>query len=229
MADTITAARLIEKLASKNRVVLLGGLAVVSHGLSRPTIDADVWLDPVLSPENWAREILNLKSEIPALSFLTIAVWSEIADANLAEIIDRDGVIRVMGASQPLDIFRKPNELPIEEFESAWLRAKPLRDGTRLPDEIDLLMTKQLTGRDKDAMDIAFLENKAEKRYLIELPAATEDHAIQMLARFLTPKVAEAALGHSSGIVREQALSYLRELAADGDPFAADILKNLQP
>jgi len=218
---------LIEKLASKNRVVLLGGLAVVSHGLSRPTIDADVWLDPLLSPENWACEILNLKSEIPDLSFLTIAIWSEIAAANLAEIIERDGVIRVMGASQPLDIFRKPNELPIEEFESAWARAKPLHDGTRLPDEIDLLMTKQLTGRDKDAMDIAFLENKAEKRYLAELPVATEVRALEMLERFLTPKVAEAALAHSSPLVREQALSFLRELAAEGDPFAADILKNL--
>ena len=227
MADSITAARLIENLASKNRVVLLGGLAVVSHGLSRPTIDADVWLDPILSPENWAREILNLKSENPSLSLLTIAVWSDIADANLAEIVERDGVIRVMGASQPLDIFRKPNELPIEEFESAWLRAKPLRDGTRLPDEIDLLMTKQLTGRDKDAMDIAFLENKAEKAYLIELPAATEVRALEMLERFLTPKVAETALSHSAVPVRQKALSFLRELAAEGDPFAADILKNL--
>lgn len=227
MANTTTAARLIEKLASKNRVVLLGGLAVVSHGLSRPTIDADVWLDPLLSPENWACEILNLKSEIPDLSFLTIAVWSEIADANLAEIIERDGVIRVMGASQPLDIFRKPNELPIEEFESAWVRAKPLHDGTRLPDEIDLLMTKQLTGRDKDLMDIAFLENKAERRYLAELPATTEARAVEMLERFLTPKVAEAALAHPSETVRQRAMSFLRELAAEGDPFAADILKNL--
>ena len=227
MANTTTAARLIEKLASKNRVVLLGGLAVVSHGLSRSTIDADVWLDPLLSPENWACEILNLKSEIPDLSFLTIAVWSEIADANLAEIIERDGVIRVMGASQPLDIFRKPNELPIEEFESAWARAKPLHDGTRLPDEIDLLMTKQLTGRDKDVMDIVFLESKAEKRYLAELPDTTEERAVEMLERFLTPKVAEAALAHPSEMVRQRAMSFVRELAVEGDPFAADILKNL--
>jgi hypothetical protein len=48
-----------------------------------------------------------------------------------------------------------------------------------------------------------------------------------MLERFLTPKVAASALAHSSGVVRQLAMSYLQELAADGDPFAADILKNL--
>jgi hypothetical protein len=227
MADSITAARLIEKLASTNRVVLLGGLAVVSHGHSRPTFDADVWLDPALDQETWAKVILELKKEVPALRCLAIAVWNEIHDAELSEIIGRDGVIRLMGASQPLDIFRKPNELPIEEFESAWARAKPLQDGTRLPDEIDLLMTKQLTGRDKDAMDIAFLESKAEKRYLAELPVASAGHALEMLDRFLTPKVAEAAMAHPDESVRQLGLRYLHELAEDGDPFAADILKNL--
>jgi hypothetical protein len=227
MADPITAARLIEKLASKNRVVLLGGLAVVAHGHSRSTFDADVWLDPALDAESWAKVILEMKKEVPALRCLAIAVWSEIQDAELAEITGRDGVVRLMGASQPLDIFREPNELPIEEFEFAWARAKPLQDGTRLPDEIDLLMTKQLTGRDKDAMDIAFLENKAEKRYLAELPVASAGRALEMLERFLTPKVAEVALAHGDESVRQLGLRYLHELAEDGDPFAADILKNL--
>jgi hypothetical protein len=227
MADSITAARLIEKLASANRVVLLGGLALVSHGHSRPTFDADVWLDPALDQETWAKVILELKKEVPGLRCLAFAVWNEIHDAELSEIIGSDGVIRLMGASQPLDIFRKPNELPIEEFESAWARAKPLQDGTRLPDEIDLLMTKQLTGREKDAMDIAFLESKAEKRYLAELPVASAERALEMLERFLTPKVAEAALAHPDESVRQLGLRYLHELAEDGDPFAADILKNL--
>jgi hypothetical protein len=88
-------------------------------------------------------------------------------------------------------------------------------------------MTKQLTGRDKDAMDIAFLESKAEKRYLAELPVASEGRALEMLERFLTPKVAEAALAHPEESVRQLGLRYLHELAEDGDPFAADILKNL--
>ena len=228
MANPLTTAKLIEKLAARNRVVLLGGLAVVSNGLSRPTYDADVWLDPELDSARWAEVVLELKNEFPELRCLVIAVWSEIPDDELVTIIERDGVVRLMGASQPLDIFRKPNELPIEEFNDAWDRAQPLVDGTRLPDEIDLLMTKQLTGREKDTLDIGFLENKAQNRYLQELPSASEARAIQMVERFLTPKVAEAALAHPAEAVRQLGMRYLRELAHDGDPFAAEILRGLQ-
>ena len=219
--------RLIHQIAARCRVLALGGLAVISHGLGRNTHDADIWVEPMESPEVWASIVGSFVYSTPSAKPVAIAVWKPIPEKNLAEVIAEDGVFRINGLDRPLDIFRKPNELPIEEFESAWLRAKPLRDGTRLPDEIDLLMTKQLTGRDKDAMDIAFLENKAEKGYLAELPSATEDRAVEMLERFLTPKVAEAALAHSSTLVRQKAMSFLRELAAEGDPFAADILKNL--
>jgi hypothetical protein len=72
------------------------------------------------------------------------------------------------------------------------------------------------------------IQEDMQKRYLAGHSTATEDHASEMLARFITPKVAEAALAHSSGVVRHKAMSYLRELAADGDPFAPNILKNLQ-
>ena len=75
-------------------------------------------------------------------------------------------MVRVIGASQPLDIFRDPNELDISEFDDVWNRAAALDDGTRVPDVIDLLFTKQATGRDKDMQDIAFLEAKAEREYL---------------------------------------------------------------
>lgn len=219
--------RLIHEIAASRRVLALGGLAVISHGLGRNTHDADIWVEPMESPEVWASVVGPLVYSTPSAKPVAIAVWEPIPEKNLAEVIARDGVFRINGLDRPIDIFRKPNELPIEEFESAWVRAKPLHDGTRLPDEIDLLMTKQLTGRDKDLMDIAFLENKAEKRYLAELPATTEERAVEMLERFLTPKVAEAALAHPSETVRQRAMSFLRELAAEGDPFAADILKNL--
>ena len=219
--------RLIHEIAASRRVLALGGLAVISHGLGRNTHDADIWVEPMESPEVWASVVGPLVYSTPSAKPVAIAIWEPIPEKNLAEVIARDGVFRINGLDRPIDIFRKPNELPIEEFESAWVRAKPLHDGTRLPDEIDLLMTKQLTGRDKDLMDIAFLENKAEKRYLAELPATTEERAVEMLERFLTPKVAEAALAHPSETVRQRAMSFLRELAAEGDPFAADILKNL--
>lgn len=46
-----------------------------------------------------------------------------------------------------------------------------------------------------------------------------------MLARFLTPKVAEAGLHHPEESVRQLSLGYLKELAEEGDPFAREILE----
>jgi hypothetical protein len=62
----------------------------------------------------------------------------------------------------------------------------------------------------------------------VELPSASEEQAVQMLERFLTPKIAEAAMAHSSETVRQLGLRFLRELSEDGDPFAAEILKKLE-
>jgi hypothetical protein len=137
-------------------------------------------------------------------------------------------VVRIKGLERPLDIFRDPNEIDMTSFDEVWSRALPLEDGTRLPDVVDLLLSKQDTGRDKDLQDIAFLEAKAEREYLEKLPHADEAAARHMLDRFLTPKVAEAALSHPSVTIRELGLRFLRELAEEGNPFAADILKNLQ-
>jgi len=219
--------QLIRQIAGRCRVLSLGGLAVISHGLERNTHDADIWVEPMRSAAEWASIMAPMVYSMPGSRPVAIAVWSPIAEVDLENVIARDGVIRINGLDRPLDIFREPNELPVEEFDAAWSRAQPVKDGTRLPDEIDLLMTKQLTGRDKDAMDIAFLESKAEKRYLAELPVASAGRALEMLERFLTPKVAEAALAHPEESVRQLGLRYLHELAEDGDPFAADILKNL--
>lgn len=224
MGNTIATAELTRELAARHRVLMLGGLAVISHGHSRPTYDADIWLDPTL-PHDWASSVIQALSGYHELRFVAIGTWSEVPPDQLAELIQQDGVVRVMGASQPLDIFRAPNELEISEFDDVWNRATALDDGTRLPDVIDLLVTKQATGRDKDTQDIAFLEAKAEREYLAKLPAASAEQATLMLARFLTPKVAEAGLHHPEEFVRQLSLGYLKELAEEGDPFAREILE----
>ncbi len=107
-------------------------------------------------------------------------------------------------------------------------RRTPLGDGTRLPDVIDLLITKQDTGRDKDIQDIAFLEAKAERQYREKLPIASEEDASRMLERFITPSVAELALQHLGPKVRAMTLQFLREMADDGNPYARDILATLK-
>lgn len=227
MENTATADELIGLLAGRFRVVTLGGVAVISHGLNRNTYDADIWLDPAGTIADWVSRVGPVIFSYPSSRPVRIGSWRPFDEADFAEVIENDKVIRVLGLDRPLDIFRDPNELDVSEFDDVWNRAVALEDGTRVPDVIDLLVTKQATGRDKDLQDIAFLEAKAEREYLAKLPTASAEAAATMLARFLTPKVAEAGLHHPEESVRQLSLGYLKELAEEGDPFARDILDKL--
>ncbi len=218
---------LIRIFASRFRVVTLGGVAVIFHGLSRNTHDADIWIEPFESPEVWSVRVASLVFSHSMARPVRIGTWQPFTEMELSEVIDQDEVFRILGLDRPLDIFRKPNELDVTEFESVWERGTELEDGTRVPDVIDLLVTKQATGREKDMQDIAFLEAKAEREYAKKIPSASEQEARTMLERFLTPKVAEAALQNSSETIRNLGTQFLEELAADGDPFAADILRKI--
>lgn len=215
----------IRRVAGEFRVLTLGGVAVIATGLSRNTFDADVWVDPFGSPEEWSSRLAPALYDIGSGQPVAIGSWEKIPRDQLAEVIGRDGVIRLGGLERPLDIFRAPNQLPMEDFDEIWERARPMDDGTRLPDPIDLLVSKQETGRDKDRADIIFLEGKIEADYLTRLPRATAGEAVRMLGRFLTPRVAEVALTHADPEVAELGRRFLRELAEEGDPYAAEILR----
>lgn len=227
MGSEQTAAELTSQLAREHRVLMLGGLAVVGHGLSRSTFDSDVWLDPDLPLGEWCDAVCSIVAGKPHLQIVSIGNWENVPVADFPEVISRDGVVRIVGVNQPLDIFRRPNQLDPAEFNDVWSRSEVLDDGTRLPDPIDLLVSKQETGRDKDQTDIIFLEGKIQADYLARLPQASKDEALQMLGRFLTPRVAEAALAHSDPAVRDLGMRFLHELAEEGDPFAAEILRKI--
>jgi hypothetical protein len=215
----------VRRLADEFRVLTLGGLAVIATGLSRNTYDADIWVEPFASPEEWSNHLSPILYASGTAQPVAIGSWEKIGRGNLAGVIGRDGVIRVNGLERPLDVFRDPNQLAMEDFDEIWDRAQLQDDGTRLPDPIDLLVSKQETGRDKDRADIIFLEGKIEADYLARLPKVSADEAAHMLRRFLTPRVAEAALAHPGNGVGELARKFLHELAEEGDPYAAEILR----
>ena len=218
---------IIRLLAGEFRVMTLGGVAVIASGLSRNTFDADIWVEPMDTADRWAKSVAPVIYAAGAAEVVAIGSWEKIPRDELATVIDRDGVIRINGLERPLDIFRDPNQLDMSHFDEIWQRALPMDDGTRLPDPIDLLVSKQETGRDKDQTDIIFLEGKIQADYLVRLPQAPKDEALQMLGRFLTPRVAEAALAHSDPAVRDLGRRFLHELAEEGDPFAAEILRKI--
>ncbi len=225
MGPKQTAAELTALLARRHRVLMLGGLAVIGHGLSRSTYDSDVWLDPGLPVEEWCDAVRAMVDGQTHLDIVSMGNWMSVSKEEFPGVILRDGVIRIIGVNQPVDIFHRPNQLDPGEFDEIWARSRIMDDATRLPDPIDLLVSKQETGRDKDRADIIFLEGKIEADYLARLPRVSADEAVRMLGRFLTPRVAEAALTHSDEEVTQLARRFLHELATEGDPYAAEILR----
>jgi hypothetical protein len=80
----MTAREAVAFLASKRRAVLLGGMAMILHGLSRSTKDYDIWLDPLPRPEAWAKEIKKLMSLEPDIYK---QIWRGLYTADAAFVI----------------------------------------------------------------------------------------------------------------------------------------------
>ena len=219
-----TAGQFISALTENHDVIVIGGLAVIAHGFNRPTMDVDVWLDPLDSPSAWADCVEKICSSLPGLSVHTLPGWRSVAGQEIAAAAEEVGMVRVLGLDCPLDIFRRPNEFEADSFAEVLSRSTRNADGTWLPDAIDLAISKDLTNRDKDAQDINFLESKVRNLWVARLPTADLAEATAMFDRFVDWRTCEVALTHPDSAVKELAMGYLREFAADGDPFSQALL-----
>jgi len=222
----MTTQEFIDQLTSRGRVILLGGLAVIAHGLSRSTKDADIWLEPFESPTDWSLIVQKTLKSFEAATPYDLRGRCKIKPTNIESVVGRDGVIRISGLDRPLDIFRVPHNLDVSDFDVIWDRAQRSAGKTRIPDEIDLLITKEETSRPQDAADISFLENKIRSRLSSTLTSCTIEEATQILERYADHATCEAALANPDPRVRELALPILEEFAESGDPFASQILRD---
>lgn len=213
--------------------MLLGDAAVILHGMSRTTDDFDIWMDPT-PLEEWASALRGGLAPFANLELFRLGggpmEWKPFPPELLPQVALEDKVIRVCGAHHPLDVFYQPNETEVADFDAVWSRARPLDDGTRLMEEIDLLLTKEATRRRKDLGDIAFLEGKVDERELAILRSAGPDQAREMFARYATPDLLRSVLRAADHPdVRELARQLLRELGDDGDPFAIEYVREMDP
>lgn len=215
----------VDRLTSHHRVVVLGGLAVIAHGYSRHTQDADIWLEPMSSTAEWARVIEDVCKTLPGTTIHRLPGWFEVTGPEVTSAVDETGMVRIFGLKCPLDIFRRPNEFNEHVFEEVASRASRSADGTLLPDPLDLIQSKFNTGRDKDLQDILHLESVVRADYKKRLPTATAEEATAMLGRYSEWQVLLTALENPWPEVRELAMSHLREFAAAGDPFSLAILE----
>jgi len=231
----MTAKDAVSFLAGNRRTVLLGGMAVILHGLSRSTKDYDIWLDPLPEPQVWAGAIKELMAVEIRLKAQRIdpalpGNWVPVGKDELAEVAAEDGLVRLAGIDRPIDVFYLPNELEIADFEDVWQRSTAIEHGLRLIEKIDLIVTKQLTDRPVDRTDVAFLSEKVTHEFKERLVNCSEEEATELFARFATPEVAAFAYQQSRN-ARIQALGWrlLEEMRTAGDPFAADLIAELGP
>lgn len=203
---------------------MIGGLAVIAHGLSRPTKDADVWLDPTKGLESWLSVVSNLIA--PPERVVTLPGWQELAPAKLVENVESVGMVRVEGLDMPLDIFFRPNGLQIDEFERVWGDSTSLVDGTKLPSLLDLLCTKEETNRNRDFNDAGYLIGMARKQQGEKLSKAESvSEAMNLIDAFFDHSVLEHGLKNPMPGIREAIWREIEALALDGDPFAKEMLE----
>jgi hypothetical protein len=214
----------VRALTRRHRVIVLGGLAVIAHGFSRSTFDGDIWLDPMGSSE-WSDFLEKACIEFGGLPLHRLPGWIPVSGQDLVDAVDETHMIRIQGLDCPLDVFRKPNEIEISDFDSFCQRAAIRGDGTLLPDPLDLIQSKFDTGRDKDLQDILYLESVVRTTYKNRRPTASLEEAEAMLGRYSEWQVLVPALQNPSPEVRELAMTHLREFAAAGDPFSQAILE----
>ncbi|MGL5016630.1 MAG: hypothetical protein ACRDBP_00730 [Luteolibacter sp.] len=215
----------IRDLTQRHRVIVLGGLAVIAHGFSRSTYDGDIWLDPMGNSTEWSVFLEKVCVEFGGLTLHRLPGWIPVTGQDLIDAVDETHMIRIQGLDCPLDVFRKPNEIEISDFDSFCRRATPRADGTLLPDPLDLIQSKFDTGRDKDLQDIFYLESVVRTDYKNRLPIASLEEAKAMLGRYSEWQVLLPAMQNPSPEVRELAMTHLREFAAAGDPFSQAILE----
>jgi len=223
------ASQIIEALAASHRVLVLGGMAVIAHGLSRTTIDADIWLEPMKDIQTWCDALLPFL-RVPEAYLFDIPGHRKIEPDQLAEIIDKAGMVRVGGIDRYLDIFYQPNQLDLEDFDMAWSFATMALGKARVMDESFLIATKTDTGRTTDQDDISFLEKKLRKEISQRLSACDAEEAALLFSRYSDHVTCLAALANPKALVQAFGLKGLQELAEGGNPFAIEaIRKNPSP
>lgn len=215
----------VRALTARHDVLVIGGLAVIGHGLNRPTKDVDLWLDPLDSAEAWAAAVARACSAFPSLTIHTLPGWRRIDGPAIAAAATDVGMVRILGLDCPLDLFRQPNEFAAAAFPEVLSRASRNVDGTWLPDPLDLAISKDLTGRDQDVQDIRFLETKVRNAWVSQLPTASLEEAQALFARYVDWETCAAALRNPDPRIHAIARSQLEQFAAEGDPFSLAILE----
>jgi len=219
---------LLAALTDEGRVLIIGGLAVILHGLTRHTKDADVWLEPMASPTIWSAAVARAAARFPETYFWDLSRREKISAAEIAECAEAVHVVRIAGIEPPVDVFREPSNLKAEDFEEAWTVSHEVSgEQYRIIHEADLIVTKLGTTRVRDVQDIGFLEGRIRAEFGPILTVCDLVEARRLFGRYVDHETCRAALANPHAEVRALAVESLRALAAAENPFAQEMLTQL--
>src|SRR5215213_7787329 len=111
---------LVKALSARARVLIVGGVAVILHGLSRHTKDVDIWIEPFGSPEVWVNLVESVRRQFADSYYWDLSRREMIEAGAVMECVEAVGVVRVANVEPSLDIFRKPTNMECADFEDAW-------------------------------------------------------------------------------------------------------------
>lgn len=197
--------KLVRKLCEKNRVILLGGMAMLAHGFARFTRDVDIWLDPTGGLEFWARALASAVEPFRRAKFLNARTKEEVPASEIQGLVETEEMIRITGLDMDVDVFFRPNNLKSEDFNLIWERSVEKEKGLKIPDEIDLGLTKLGTGRIQDRIDIEWLDAKIIPVLSNKLESCSLNEAEVVFSRITSIPLLNSAMKNPNPLVRSLA------------------------
>ena len=197
--------RLVRMLCEKNRVILLGGIAMLAHGFARFTRDVDIWLDPTGGISAWVMSLSSAVAHFEKSKYVSARTKAEVDLAEIHPLVEAEEMIRITGLDMDVDVFFRPNNLKIDDFDSVWNRAVEKEKGLRIPDEIDLGLTKLGTERIQDRIDIEWLDAKIMPALSKKLDSCSLDEAEAVFSRITSIPLLTSAMKNPNPLVRSLA------------------------
>jgi hypothetical protein len=134
-------------------------------------------------------------------------------------------MIRINGLERYLGIFREPNNIEISYFDLAYSHSSISHQYYKIIDAIDLLITKDDTGRFMDHQDQVFLKYKIVSELTPVLQHGSFNQVKAVFDRYADAKTCELAIENPAQDVRHLAIDTLKLLAENEDMIAKELLK----